>query len=63
MKCDQILFPIEFSYLIRALTSQVEWLATRFGSRVTLLHVFGSTHQLLRSQCGFTELFVGWSCP
>ena len=39
MKCDHISFPIEFSYQIRALTSQVEWLATRFGSRVTLLHV------------------------
>jgi nucleotide-binding universal stress UspA family protein len=40
MKFDHILFPIDFSERSRALNKQVEWLAQRFGSRVTLLHVF-----------------------
>ncbi|MBV8550619.1 MAG: universal stress protein [Acidobacteriaceae bacterium] len=40
MKFDHILFPIDFSERSRALNQQVEWLAARFGSRVTLLHVF-----------------------
>ncbi|MFZ0593744.1 MAG: universal stress protein [Bryobacteraceae bacterium] len=40
MKFNHILFPIDFSERSRALTKQVEWLATRFDSRVTLLHVF-----------------------
>lgn len=40
MNFDHIVFPIDFSERSRALTSQVEWLAARFGSRVTLLHVF-----------------------
>jgi nucleotide-binding universal stress UspA family protein len=40
MKFDHILFPTDFSDNSRALTKEVEWLANRFGSRVTLLHVF-----------------------
>lgn len=40
MKLDHILFPIDFSENSRKLNGQVEWLANRFGSRVTLLHVF-----------------------
>jgi nucleotide-binding universal stress UspA family protein len=40
MKFDHILFPTDFSDNSRALTKDVEWLANRFGSRVTLLHVF-----------------------
>jgi nucleotide-binding universal stress UspA family protein len=40
MKFDHILFPIDFSDNSCALTKEVEWLANRFGSRVTLLHVF-----------------------
>ncbi|HEY7098662.1 MAG TPA: universal stress protein [Terriglobales bacterium] len=40
MKFNHILFPTDFSERSRALTQQVEWLAVRFGSRVTLLHVF-----------------------
>lgn len=40
MKFDHIVFPIDFSERSRALTPQVEWLAARFASRVTLLHVF-----------------------
>ena len=40
MKFDHILFPIDFSDHCRGLNSEVEWLAARFGSRVTLLHVF-----------------------
>ena len=40
MKFDHIVFPIDFSERSRALNAQVEWLATEFGSRVTLLHVF-----------------------
>jgi nucleotide-binding universal stress UspA family protein len=40
MKFKHILFPTDFSERCRALTQQVEWLAARFGSRVTLLHVF-----------------------
>jgi nucleotide-binding universal stress UspA family protein len=40
MKLDHILFPIDFSEQSRNLNGQVEWLANRFGSRVTLLHVF-----------------------
>jgi nucleotide-binding universal stress UspA family protein len=40
MKFHHILFPIDFSERSRALNPQVEWLAARFGSRVTLLHVF-----------------------
>lgn len=40
MKFDHILFPIDFSERSRALNEQVEWLAARYGSRVTLLHVF-----------------------
>jgi len=40
MKFNHILFPIDFSERSRALNKQVEWLSARFGSRVTLLHVF-----------------------
>lgn len=40
MKFDHILFPIDFSDRSRHLNKEVEWLATRFGSQVTLLHVF-----------------------
>jgi nucleotide-binding universal stress UspA family protein len=40
MKFDHILFPVDFSDHCRGLNSEVEWLASRFGSRVTLLHVF-----------------------
>jgi nucleotide-binding universal stress UspA family protein len=40
MKFHHILFPIDFSDHCRSLNPQVEWLALRFGSRVTLLHVF-----------------------
>jgi nucleotide-binding universal stress UspA family protein len=40
MKFDHILFPIDFSEQCGGLKKQVEWLAARFGSRVTLLHVF-----------------------
>ncbi|HEX4228622.1 MAG TPA: universal stress protein [Bryobacteraceae bacterium] len=37
---NHILFPIDFSERSRALNKQVEWLAARFGSRVTLMHIF-----------------------
>src|SRR5690242_2327687 len=40
MKFNHILFPVDFSDHCRGLNREVEWLATRFGSRVTLLHVF-----------------------
>jgi nucleotide-binding universal stress UspA family protein len=40
MKFNHILFPVDFSDHCRGLNPQVEWLATRFGSKVTLLHVF-----------------------
>jgi nucleotide-binding universal stress UspA family protein len=40
MRFQHILFPIDFSVPCRKLNRQVEWLAGRFGSRVTLLHVF-----------------------
>lgn len=40
MKFDRILFPIDFSERSCLLNKDVEWMATRFGSRVTLLHVF-----------------------
>ena len=40
MKFNHILFPIDFSDRSRSLNRQVEWLAARFDSRVTLLHVF-----------------------
>jgi nucleotide-binding universal stress UspA family protein len=34
-----ILFPVDFSAQTRAVQDDVEWLARRFGSQVTLLHV------------------------
>jgi nucleotide-binding universal stress UspA family protein len=37
---NHILFPIDFSERSRALNKQAEWLAARFGSHVTLMHVF-----------------------
>src|ERR1700733_8790096 len=37
---NHILFPIDFSPRSRSLDDRVAWLAKRFGSRVTLLHVF-----------------------
>ncbi|MBV9223192.1 MAG: universal stress protein [Acidobacteriaceae bacterium] len=40
MKFDHILFPIDFSDHSRTLNAEVEWLASRFHSEVTLLHVF-----------------------
>jgi len=40
MKFNHILFSTDFSERSLALTRQVEWLAARFDSRVTLLHVF-----------------------
>jgi len=40
MKFDHILFPVDFSELTMLLKSEVESLAQRFGSKVTVLHVF-----------------------
>lgn len=40
MKFDHILFPMDFSPRCSGLKKQVEWIAGRFGSRVTLLHIF-----------------------
>lgn len=40
MKFDHILFPVDFSEHSPALNPEVEWLASHFNSRVTLLHVF-----------------------
>ena len=40
MKFDRILFPVDFSDCSQKLNTQVEWLAQRFNSKVTLLHVF-----------------------
>jgi nucleotide-binding universal stress UspA family protein len=40
MRIDHILFPVDFSEHSRALNSEVEWLASHFNARVTLLHVF-----------------------
>jgi nucleotide-binding universal stress UspA family protein len=40
MKFDRILFPVDFSDYSQKLNAQVEWLAHRFDSKVTLLHVF-----------------------
>lgn len=40
MNFNHILFPIDFSEHCRGLNPEVEWLASRFGSKVTLLHVF-----------------------
>ena len=39
MKIDHILFPVDFSSPSLAMNSEVEWLASHFNSRVTLLHV------------------------
>lgn len=40
MKFEHILFPVDFSDESRAMNTDVEWLATHFNSRVTLLNVF-----------------------
>ena len=40
MKFNRILFPVDFSEYSLSLNAQVEWLARRFNSNVTLLHVF-----------------------
>jgi nucleotide-binding universal stress UspA family protein len=40
MNFDHILFPTDFSERSRVLNKQVEWLASNFHSRVTLMHVF-----------------------
>jgi nucleotide-binding universal stress UspA family protein len=40
MKFDRILFPVDFSDYSRKLNGEVEWLAQKFNSKVTLLHVF-----------------------
>jgi nucleotide-binding universal stress UspA family protein len=40
MKINHILFPVDFSDASRALNPEVEWLATHFDSKLTLLHVF-----------------------
>jgi universal stress protein A len=40
MKFNHILFPLDFSDHSQAVKKEVEWLANRFDSRVTLLHVF-----------------------
>jgi nucleotide-binding universal stress UspA family protein len=42
-----ILFPVDFSVQTRAVQNDVEWLARRFGSRVTLLHVAHGVKQNL----------------
>ncbi len=40
MKIKNILFPVDFSECSFALNQEVEWLASRFNSKVTLLNVF-----------------------
>ena len=40
MTFNRILFPIDFSEHSQKLNAQVEWLAARFNSTVTLMHVF-----------------------
>jgi len=40
MKFNHILFPTDFSECSRRLNREVEWVATKFQSRVTLMHVF-----------------------
>lgn len=39
MKFEHILFPVDFSERTARLNPSVEWMATHFGSRVTLIHV------------------------
>src|SRR5579875_1335449 len=59
MKFHHILFPIDFSERSRALNEEVEWLAARFGSRVTLLHVF----EIPASWCSTCETsFINTEC-
>jgi nucleotide-binding universal stress UspA family protein len=66
MKFDNILFPIDFSECSRALNQEVEWLANRFNSRVTLLNVleipsswYGSGEAPLMSSDCFREYIEG----
>lgn len=40
MKVDHILFPIDFTGISESLNCEVEWLAERFRSKVTLLHAY-----------------------
>jgi nucleotide-binding universal stress UspA family protein len=40
VKFKHILFPIDFADDSRSLNSEVQWLAERFNSKVTLLHVY-----------------------
>ncbi len=40
MKFENILFPLDFSERSLGMASEVESLARRFGSKVTVLHVF-----------------------
>lgn len=40
MRFDHILFPVDFSTPGLAMNAEVQWLAARFQSQVTLLHVF-----------------------
>ena len=40
MRFDNILFPVDFSDSCSELKADVEWIARRFNSSVTLLHVF-----------------------
>ena len=40
MTFNRILFPIDFSEHSQKLNAEVEWLAARFNSTVTLMHVF-----------------------
>jgi nucleotide-binding universal stress UspA family protein len=54
MKFNHILFPIDFSERCSGLNKQVEWLADRYGSRVTLLHVF----EIPASWYGYCEAAV-----
>jgi nucleotide-binding universal stress UspA family protein len=51
MKFDNILFPLDFSQRSIGMKSQVEELAQRFGSRVTVLHVF----EIPATWCGTAE--------
>jgi len=39
IKFDRILFPVDFSDYSKKLNTQVEWLANKFNSTVTMLHV------------------------
>lgn len=56
MQFDHILFPIDFSGHTQALASEVAWLAKRFDSHVSLLHVAD-----VPSTCyAATEAYYDW---